>query len=129
MLERLKRKGFDGEQINNTIEFLEDTGLMKDEVVARELFRNAVERKYLGRRGIEMFLSRRGISRELIDETLPTHTAEMEREAALKLIEKKLKTLKNCPENIVRRRLCGILGRRGFSTDTINMAVKNLLHK
>lgn len=126
MFERLRRKGFDNDQINRAMEFLEDVGLMKDEVVARELFRNAIERKYLGRKGIEMFLSRRGIERELINETLSTHTREVEKGVALKLVEKKLKTLKNYPENIVKRRLWGILQRRGFSTDIINIAVKSV---
>lgn len=126
MHERLRRKGFDNDQINRAMGFLEDAGLMKDEVVARELSRNAIERKYLGRKGIEMFLSRRGIERELINETLSTHTREMEKETALKLVEKRLKTLKNYPENVIKRRLWGILGRRGFSTDIINRAIKSI---
>ncbi len=126
MLERLKKKGFDNKQINNTMEFLEDTDLIKDEVLVTELFRYAIEKKYLGRKGIEMFLSMRGINRELIDETVLTHTRQMEREAALKLVKKKSRPLKNYPEYIVKRRLWGILERRGFSTDTINTALKSM---
>lgn len=129
MYERLRRKGFDSEQIKGAVESLENAGLIKDEVLARELVRHATERKYLGRQGIEMFLSRRGIQKELINETMSTHTGEMEKDAALKIVEKKLKALKKYPENIIRRRLWGMLKRRGFSSDTINMAVRSVSNK
>ncbi len=124
MFERLRRKGFDSGQIKSTVESLENAGLIKDEALAKELLRNAAERKYLGRKGIEMFLSKRGIQREIIDETMSIHTREMEKDSALKIVEKKLKVLKKYPENIIRRRLWGMLERRGFSPDIINMAVK-----
>jgi regulatory protein len=126
MFERLKRRGFDDEQINNTLEFLEKAGLIKDEALAPGLFRNAIEKRCLGRRGIEMFLYKRGIERELINETLSSHTREMEEGAALRLVEKKLKTLKNYPRDVVKRRLCGMLQRRGFSSDTIKMIIRKL---
>ncbi|MEE8328989.1 MAG: regulatory protein RecX [Thermodesulfovibrionia bacterium] len=129
MYERLRRKGFDSEQIKGAVESLENAGLIKDEVLVRELVRHATERKYLGRQGIEMFLSRRGIQKELINETMSTHTGEMEKDAALKIVEKKLKALKKYPENIIRRRLWGMLKRRGFSSDTINMAVRSVSNK
>ncbi|MEK7307708.1 MAG: RecX family transcriptional regulator, partial [Nitrospirota bacterium] len=55
----------------------------------------------------------------LINETLSNLTQEMETETALKLAWKKLKTMKKYPENTVKRRLCAILRRRGFSSDVI----------
>ncbi|MEF9426766.1 MAG: RecX family transcriptional regulator [Candidatus Mariimomonas ferrooxydans] len=60
---------------------------------------------------------------------MSTHTGEMEKDAALKIVEKKLKALKKYPENIIRRRLWGMLKRRGFSSDTINMAVRSVSNK
>lgn len=123
---RLKRKGFDNNQINKAMQFLENAALIRDEVTATQLLRSAIERKHLGRKGIEMFLFRRGIERELINETLSNHTREIEKETALKLVEKKLKTLKIYPENIVKRRVWGLLKRRGFSSDIISSAVKSL---
>ncbi len=129
MFERLRRKGFDSGQVKSAVESLENAGLIKDEVLAKELLRNAAERKYLGRQGIEMFLSSRGIQRELINETMSIHTREMEKDSALKIVEKKLKALKKYPENIIRRRLWGMLKRRGFSSDTINMAVRSVSNK
>ena len=124
--ERLSRKGFNNDQINKAMGFLVDAGLLNDEILVKELFRYAKERKYLGRKGIEMFLHKRGFGRELINDTISNHTREMEKEAALKLAEKKLKTLKNYPGNIIKQRLWGILKRRGFSADIINMTIKSV---
>lgn len=129
MFEKLRRKGFDSRQIKSAVESLENAGLIKDEALAKELFRNAAERKYLGRKGIEMFLSGRGIQREIIDETMLIHTKEMEKDSARKIVEKKLKALKKYPGNIIRRRLWGMLEFRGFSADIINMTVKAVSNK
>jgi regulatory protein len=126
MLERLTGKGFDNGLINETIKSLEDSGLINDSVLASELFRHSTERKPLGKKGIRMFLFRRGIDKELIDEILLTHTSEMEEKAAREFVERKLKTMKNYPENIVRRRLWGMLRRRGFSTHTINRVINSI---
>lgn len=126
MIKKLRGKGFDNAQINNTIGFLEKAGLIRDKALASGLFRNAVERKCLGRKGVELFLFRRGIERELIEQTLLSHTIEMEKQSAVKLVEKKLNTMKNYPDNVVRRRLWGMLQRRGFSADIINMAVNSI---
>lgn len=127
MLERLKRKGFAKVQINSTITFLEDTGLINDETLASTLFSHSVERKSLGKQGINLLLAKRGINRELIDKTLAAHTEEMEKKAALEFVGKKMNTLKNYPEDVVKRRLWGMLRRRGFSTDVIKRVIDAIM--
>ncbi len=126
MLRRLKIKGFDDGRINHAIKFLEDTGLLSDETLAPQLFRHSVEDKSLGKRGIRAFLTARGLDRELVDKTLLLHTVEMEEKSARELAERKLKTMKNYPENVIRRRLRGMLQRRGISGDVINRVVNSV---
>lgn len=126
LLQRLKEKGFDSEEIERAIACLEDAGFIKDEELAHGLFQNALERKYLGRKGIKMLLLRRGIRKELINETLSNLTEEMEQESAKRLVEKKLRTLKACPEEIIRQKLWRMLERRGFSPDVINYVIKSI---
>ncbi len=124
--ERLTGKGFDSYRIKMAVEYLERAGLIRDDALAAGLFRHAIERKHLGKKGIEMFLSRRGIERELINGALTAHSREMEKETALRLVDKKIKILKNHPENIVKRKLWGTLQRRGFSADIIHLALKSI---
>lgn len=124
MLDRLEKKGFDSALIDSTIKFLEDTDLINDKVLVHDLVRYATERKSLGKRGIRMFLVKRGIERGLIDNALTHHESKAEEKAAAEFVEKKLRIMKNYPEDIVRRRLWGMLQRRGFSLNVIKKAME-----
>ncbi len=126
MLEKLRARGFDDEQINGEIEYLENAGLLNDEDLASELFRYSIEIKSLGKKGVRMFLYRRGIEKGLIDKTVAVHTEHMEEKTAQELVERKLRSLKDDPEDVVRRRLWGMLQRRGFSTDVMKKAVGSI---
>lgn len=119
MLDRLKQKGFPGRQIDTVMQFLQNAGFIDDDALASALFIHASERKSLGKKGIRMFLAKRGIDKELIESTLSSHTVESEEKAAREFMEDKLKTLKKYPENVIKRRLWGMLLRRGFSGDVI----------
>ena len=119
ILQRLRRKGFDDTEINITVDYLERAGLINDDILAAGLLRHAVEIKFLGKRGAELFLYKRGIERSLINKTLSSHTKETEEAAAQRLVEKRSRALKSHPENVIKRRLYGMLQRRGFSSDVI----------
>jgi regulatory protein len=126
MRQRLRQKGFSDAHAENTIRFLERSGLMNDEVLASELFRYSTERKSLGRNGVRMFLSKRGIEKPLIDKVLQDHSDDMENKSAREFVNRKLRTMKNSPEDVVRRRLGGMLQRRGFSTEIIYKVIHSI---
>lgn len=126
MLRRLKMKGFEDSRINEAIKFLEDTGLLSDEDLAPQLFRHSVEDRLLGEKGIRAFLTKRGLDKELVDKTMLLHTVEMEEESARRLVEKKLRAMKGHPGDVIRRRLLGMLRRRGFSGDVISRVVDSV---
>lgn len=127
MQQRLKLKGFDDEEIKDAIGYLERVGLINDDILAPGLLKHAVEKKLLGKRGAELFLYKRGIERNLIQKVISSHTKESEEEAAKKLLEKKLRTLRNKPEDVIKRRLYGMLQRRGFAPDVIKTAVSSAM--
>jgi len=126
MLRKLEQKGFRSEHIENTMEFLERSGLMNDEILASELFRYSTERKSLGKNGVRMFLIKRGIEKPLIDKVLHDHSDYMEEKSAREFVERKLRTLKHYPEQTVKRRLGGMLQRRGYSTDVIYKTLQSI---
>lgn len=126
LLDKLKSKGFSDGDITSVIRFLEHSGLLDDQNLAGELFNHSLERRPLGKRGIEAFLARRGIGKELIHRTLSVHTTDMEEESAKRLVEKKLKSLQNYPDDVVKRRLWSMLQRRGFSAGVIQRIVKSI---
>lgn len=127
LAEKLQLKGFDSRQIEEVIKLLETAGLINDRALAADLLRYAAERKSLGAKGIRMFLAGRGIDRELIDKTMAGHSPESEENAALGFAEKKLRTLKKYPPDVVKRKLCGMLQRRGFSSGVIHKTISSVL--
>jgi regulatory protein len=100
--------------------------LIRDHSLATELFRITREKKYLGRKGIENFMQKRGITNDIIAQTVSTLTEDMEKDTALKLVDKKLKFMHNYPQHTKKRKLWGMLKRRGFSFDIIRSAVKSI---
>jgi regulatory protein len=126
MRQKLIQKGFSDVHAENTIRFLEQSGLMNDEVLASELFRYSTERKSLGRNGVRMFLIKRGIDKKLIDKVLQDHSDDMENKSAREFVTRKLRTMENSPEDVVRRRLGGMLQRRGFSTEIIYKVIQSI---
>lgn len=126
ILDKLKRKGFEDTHIKNAIRFLEDTGLINDEELASQLFRYSLENKSLGKKGIIMLLARRGIDKEIIDRTILNHSVEMDVKTAEAFVKRRLNTLKNYPEEVIKRRLWGMLRRRGFSSNVIYKVIDKL---
>jgi len=120
---RLSRKGYDEDEVEKVLRLLQEGGLVADRPLAEALVREAIQRRLLGRRGIEAFLRQRGIDRDLIDEVLSHHTDDIELETARRLIQKRIKTLKGQPRENIRRRLRGMLGRRGIAGETIEKAL------
>lgn len=126
LTEKLKLRGFPIDHIMSTLAFLEHAGLINDPSLAADLFRHAIEYKSLGRQGIKVFLLKRGIDRQLVDITLAAHSKEIEELSARKFAERKMKVLRNYPDAVAKRRLSGMLQRRGFSGSTIMRALNSL---
>ena len=126
MTEKLRLRGFPAEHIEGTLAFLENTGLINDESLAADLFRHSIEYKFLGRQGIKVFLLKRGIDRQLVETTLAAHSKEREEQAAREFAERKMKVFRNYPDAVAKRRLSGMLQRRGFSGSTIMSTLHSL---
>ena len=127
MSEKLCRKGFHEDHINSTIEYLLQIGLMNDESLASDLYRLTTEYKSLGKNGIRTFIMKRGINKDLIDNTLADHSSEKEEKTAMEFAVKRVDVLKKYPPDVIKRRLWGLLQRRGFSYDVIKRVVDSLL--
>ncbi|MBI5194773.1 MAG: regulatory protein RecX [Nitrospirae bacterium] len=126
IVEKLGKKGFSQGETERVISYLKNTEFIKDETLARQILRTALERKNLGRQGIKMLLSKRGIEKDLIKETLSGLTDEEEQDAALRLAEKKLKNLKGQQKNTIKQKLWRALQRKGFPADIINSVLKSI---
>lgn len=114
--DRLERKGFSAACAKEVLEHLRGLGFLDDAAFARSLRKNAEDVKLLGDFGARRYLKQMGISSDVADEALLGYD---ELAPARKLLQRKLRSLKDCPEPVQRNRLLGYLRRRGYSSETI----------
>lgn len=129
MREKLLKKGFSSGVVEQTVALLREKGFVDDEKLAEALRRDAVERRCLGAQGVRAYLIKRGIPRDRA-EALAADAGgaddDVYVEAARRLVEKRKGRMGRLDEGTVKRRLWGLLARRGFSADSIREAMKSL---
>ncbi len=119
-------KGFSGEVIESTIHQLRRAGLLDDLALARGLKREAIRNRLLSRSGARFFLVRRGIPKNLVDVVIDGDDRS-DFENALRLADKKIAALGRYPAEIAKRRLYGLLSRRGYAPETIRKVLKHTI--
>lgn len=123
MHEKLIKKGFSDKVAHETVAYLRDKGFIDDKRFAEILRRDAIERKHLSKRGTRHYLINKGIADDIADDVLGKDDDYLD--AAKNLVEKKLRNIKDYNEEKLKRRLMGMLSRRGFSYDTIKRVLKS----
>jgi regulatory protein len=126
--ERLKMRGFPENVVSSTINYLQRAGLVNDRALAEDLKRKAITTKLLSQNNARRFMLTRGIPKEIVNSTLILDEKE-DRENAKKLIDKRLRLIKNCPPEKIKSRLYNLLLRKGYSFETINAVLKNKIFK
>jgi regulatory protein len=121
---RLGEKGYLQPEVEDTVVRLKAAGFIDDARLAEALIRTCTERKLMGAAGCRRLLKERGIPEEIFKSLRFTHEEEIQR--AMRLVEKKSKLLAKYSPPVRKNRLFGFLQRRGFSTDVISAAMKNM---
>jgi regulatory protein len=122
--ERLRRKGISETVITSVLKHLKQTGLVDDISLAEALKRAAIDTKMLSRAGAMLYVLGKGIPREIVTLVFGKDDTS-DAENAGRFIDKRLRSLKDYPPEVVRRRLYKLLSRRGYSYETIKVALKN----
>jgi regulatory protein len=122
MYEKMILKGFSEKVVLEALDYLKYKGFIDDRRFAEILKNDAVTRKHLGKRGTRSYLMNKGIAVDIAEDILGDDGDYLD--AAKSFVEKKLKDMKNIDEDALKRKLWGMLSRRGFSYDII----KKVLH-
>jgi regulatory protein len=120
--DKLRQKGFDAKIIAHTVKKLKSYDLINDLEFAAAWVKERLALKPRGKRLLRQELWKKGIQKEIIDQT----TEELCRDevkAALELLKKVERRYKNSEPGIARRRMYGLLTRRGFSYETAKNAL------
>lgn len=113
--EKLIRKGFTGKVVEDTLTYFKENRFIDDRKFAEALKKDAAENKFLSRIGTRDYMIKKGIPADIADESLNPDDAYMD--TAQRLVEKKLRHMKGLDEQTIKKRLWGLLSRRGFSYD------------
>ena len=128
---KLKEKKISGENISSIISLLEKNHYLNDREFTLNWVKYRMENRPSGRRSLEYELREKGVDSEIIKDSLDeVYTGEFdEYEVAVRLAEKKIASLRKVKteDNIVKRRLFSYLHRKGFSYDTIERVIENIL--
>lgn len=120
---KLSRRGYEPEEVEETLGRLEELRLLDDRETAREMVETRLARGPLGRRRLAADLARKGADRDLahqvLDELLPEDDRPAAREAARRWRERRA----GDPDP---RALARHLARKGFSRRAVLAALEDL---
>lgn len=124
LTERLTKRGIPPTAVSSVIQDLKELGLVDDMALAQVLKRQALTTKLMSRSAARRYVLARGVPREIVDLVF-AQAEDTDLDNAERLVDKKLRILRNYPVKILERRLYGLLYRRGYSSGTIMKVLKN----
>ena len=124
MRQKLTGKGFSKDVVDGTLVYLEGKAFIDDRRLAGLLMRDAVERRHFGAQGVRSYLIRRGIAKDMAEAMAESDNDYLG--AALQLAEKKMRSMGHLDSVTIKRRLWGLLARRGFTPDEMRQVLQRL---
>lgn len=128
IVDALRKKGFDETSIDKTILYLYENKYLDDNAFATSFINDKKNLNKLGSTRIKYELLKKGVSKEVIENTLEIDLDE-EYEIALELATKKLNSYKDQDKNSIYRKLGGFLQRKGYPYDVVSKVLRNLLNE
>ena len=127
LADKLREKEVSEGVIDVVLDRMEDVGLVDDEAYAAMLVRSKLASRGLARRALRQELKRKGIDDDLATVALEQVDDDVEREHALVLARKKMVTMSRLDEPTQKRRLAGLLARKGYSSGIAFRVVREAL--
>jgi len=124
--DKLRKKGFDEKGIGRTIDKLKEYDLVNDSEFATAWVKERLAYKPRGKKLLAQELWKKGIKKDIVDQVTEELCRDEEKSAA-ELVEKIKGRYKNLEPKVARRRMYGLLMRRGFSYETAKNALAPLI--
>ncbi|WP_269306528.1 regulatory protein RecX [Aeromicrobium sp. HA] len=115
LLDALARRKFPEDVAHVVVDQLESEGLVDDERFARLWVEQRGRAKGLARSVLRMELQRKGVAPEVIDVVLADVDPDLERQAAHRLVQRKLRSVGGLDQSVQVRRLTAMLARKGYA--------------
>lgn len=127
--DRLKKKKYAPTLVEKVLRGLKGQGLLDDEKYARLFAHSTVYTRPMGKRKLEFDLSRKGLSKDIVQKTLDSLGDYDEKKAARDLVFGRFRKMTGVPDEKKKARLFAFLRRRGFSTEVIFSVLSSLFQE
>lgn len=121
---KLKLKGFPDSLITEVIVELKEAKFLNDVEFALSFARSRIHKKPMGERLLRQELWKKGLKKELIDNTIrAAYSEKSQDEIARELVQKRIARYENLDESKQKKRLNDFLLRRGFDWELIKEVI------
>ena len=128
LFRKLTRGRFEAGMVDAVLDDLARQGYVDDQKFAQAKAQAAAQRRHLGRRGAFADLMKSGVKRDVAESALDEVYDRNDTLAiARRLAEKAAPRLRKLDPQVARRRLAGMLGRRGFDYEQIKQVIQETL--
>ena len=127
LADKLASRNVPDDVATRLLDRFEEVGLIDDAAFAREWVAQRQSGRGLARRALAQELRRKGIDDEVAREVLDDVDDEDEVEAARRLVQAKLRSVRSLDRDKAVRRLVGMLARKGHSSSVAFRVVKEEL--
>lgn len=127
LAEALQRRGIRDDAAGAVLDRFAEVGLIDDGALAQSLAVAQHAERGLARRAVAVKLRHRGFDDDVIDSALDEIHADDERERAYELVRRRRRSLAALPMEVQKRRLVGLLGRKGYSPGLAYQVVREEL--
>ncbi|MDQ1288212.1 MAG: regulatory protein [Actinomycetota bacterium] len=123
----MARRGVNEEVANAVLDRFEEVQLVDDELFARQWVQSRHAGRGLARRALRQELRERGVEEETVAAAVEAIDEQSEFEAARELVRRRLAGMRFDDPLRRRRRLAGMLARRGYGTGVAMRAIREAL--
>lgn len=123
--DKMKTKGVPEDITAQVLDRFTEIGLVNDLEFARMLVRARCASKKISRNSLKYELRQKGIDQNFIDEVLEDVTDEDEYTMASDLVAKKLRSMSSLEPDVRKRRLSGLLARKGYSSSVVMRVLRD----
>ena len=124
----LRRRGVPDEVASELLGRLGEVGLVDDAAFAETVTTSRSQFGMRGRARIRQELQAKGVDRATVEAALAELDPESERAAALALAYRRARSMGQLDRQVARRRLAGVLARRGYAPGIVAAVVGEVLN-
>ena len=122
----LTKRHIEPDVAKSVLDRFEEIGMVDDAAYAELLIRSRCNTKRVSRAVLRQQLRQKGVDQEIIEEALLVVSDADELRMATELVERKARAMSRLEPEVRKRRLFGLLARKGYSTSIALRVIQDL---